>query len=75
MCIYIYCIVYQQLPPKCSFFVFRVNRPKWPSDGLYWPYIGPGVRKQDLGKMLEWWLMGEHLQKQNVFLKHAYRQC
>ena len=42
---------------------FHVNRPKWPSDGLYWAYIGPGLRKQHLGNILEWWLMGEHLKK------------
>ena len=50
-------------------FVSCVNRPQLPSDSLYWPYIGPGLRKQDLGKILEWWLMGEHFWKKTCLRK------
>ena len=52
------------IAPNIFDLVFRANRPTWLSDGLFWTYIGPGLRKQDLGNILEWWLMGEHFWEQ-----------
>ena len=47
-----------RIAPNTFDFCFRVNRPTWQSYGLYWLYIGPGLRKQDVGNILEWWLIG-----------------